>query len=91
MAPQPPNPFSELSEHDMEQYRKNVERRQLGLSGTTHTHTHINTLTFKLTCEDQTLACKFMCVHSYVGLVLNGFMLNLQTQQEPTHTERHMD
>ncbi|KAM9362817.1 adducin 3 (gamma) a isoform 2-T3 [Symphorus nematophorus] len=32
MAPLPPNPFSELSEQDMEEYRKNVERRQLGLS-----------------------------------------------------------
>ncbi|KAI3352961.1 hypothetical protein L3Q82_019533 [Scortum barcoo] len=33
MAPLPPNPFSELSEKDMEEYRKNVERRQLGLNG----------------------------------------------------------
>ncbi|XP_061577497.1 adducin 3 (gamma) a isoform X2 [Cololabis saira] len=32
MAPLPPNPFSELSEKDLEEYRKNVERRQLGLS-----------------------------------------------------------
>ncbi|XP_036953995.1 adducin 3 (gamma) a isoform X2 [Acanthopagrus latus] len=32
MAPLPPNPFSELSEKDMVEYRKNVERRQLGLS-----------------------------------------------------------
>uniref|UniRef100_A0A671W837 Adducin 3 (gamma) a n=1 Tax=Sparus aurata TaxID=8175 RepID=A0A671W837_SPAAU len=31
MAPLPPNPFSELSEKDMVEYRKNVERRQLGL------------------------------------------------------------
>uniref|UniRef100_A0A3B3BGQ0 Adducin 3 (gamma) a n=1 Tax=Oryzias melastigma TaxID=30732 RepID=A0A3B3BGQ0_ORYME len=31
MAPLPPNPFSELSEKDLEEYRKNVERRQLGL------------------------------------------------------------
>ncbi|XP_061736475.1 adducin 3 (gamma) a isoform X1 [Nerophis ophidion] len=33
MAPQPPNPFSELSEKELEEYRKNVERRQLGLDG----------------------------------------------------------
>uniref|UniRef100_A0A3Q2W0I3 Adducin 3 (gamma) a n=1 Tax=Haplochromis burtoni TaxID=8153 RepID=A0A3Q2W0I3_HAPBU len=32
MAPLPPNPFSELSEKALEEYRKNVERRQLGLS-----------------------------------------------------------
>uniref|UniRef100_A0A3Q3XRX5 Class II aldolase/adducin N-terminal domain-containing protein n=1 Tax=Mola mola TaxID=94237 RepID=A0A3Q3XRX5_MOLML len=32
MAPLPPNPFTELSEQNMQQYRKNVERRQLGLS-----------------------------------------------------------
>uniref|UniRef100_A0A3P8S8I7 Adducin 3 (gamma) a n=1 Tax=Amphiprion percula TaxID=161767 RepID=A0A3P8S8I7_AMPPE len=32
MAPLPPNPFNELSEKDLEEYRKNVERRQLGLS-----------------------------------------------------------
>ncbi|XP_051940139.1 adducin 3 (gamma) a isoform X2 [Hippocampus zosterae] len=33
MAPLPPNPFSELSEKDLQEYRKNVERRQLGLDG----------------------------------------------------------
>uniref|UniRef100_A0A665WQ32 Gamma-adducin-like n=1 Tax=Echeneis naucrates TaxID=173247 RepID=A0A665WQ32_ECHNA len=32
MASLPPNPFSELSEKELEEYRKNVERRQLGLS-----------------------------------------------------------
>ncbi|XP_069022797.1 adducin 3 (gamma) a isoform X3 [Embiotoca jacksoni] len=32
MATLPPNPFSELSEKELEEYRKNVERRQLGLS-----------------------------------------------------------
>uniref|UniRef100_A0A3B4XQU8 Adducin 3 (gamma) a n=1 Tax=Seriola lalandi dorsalis TaxID=1841481 RepID=A0A3B4XQU8_SERLL len=32
MAPLPPNPFSELSEKELEEYRKNVEKRQLGLS-----------------------------------------------------------
>ncbi|XP_069385995.1 adducin 3 (gamma) a isoform X4 [Paralichthys olivaceus] len=32
MAPLPPNPFSELLEKDQEEYRKNAERRQLGLS-----------------------------------------------------------
>ncbi|XP_037621231.1 adducin 3 (gamma) a isoform X4 [Sebastes umbrosus] len=32
MAPLPPNPFSELSQKEMQEYRKNVERRQLGLS-----------------------------------------------------------
>ncbi|XP_077426577.1 adducin 3 (gamma) a isoform X2 [Vanacampus margaritifer] len=31
MAPLPPNPFSELSEKHLHEYRKNVERRQLGL------------------------------------------------------------
>uniref|UniRef100_A0A667Z7L2 Adducin 3 (gamma) a n=1 Tax=Myripristis murdjan TaxID=586833 RepID=A0A667Z7L2_9TELE len=31
MAPLPPNPFSELSEKDLEEYRKNVERRQLAV------------------------------------------------------------
>ncbi|KAK7930127.1 hypothetical protein WMY93_006522 [Mugilogobius chulae] len=36
MAPQPPNPFSELSERELEEYRKNVERRQLGLSDGEH-------------------------------------------------------
>uniref|UniRef100_A0A674N1M7 Adducin 3 (gamma) a n=1 Tax=Takifugu rubripes TaxID=31033 RepID=A0A674N1M7_TAKRU len=34
MAPLPPNPFSELLEKDTEERPKNVERRQLGLSGT---------------------------------------------------------
>ncbi|XP_049899468.1 adducin 3 (gamma) a isoform X3 [Epinephelus moara] len=32
MAPLPPNPFSELSEKELKDYCKNVERRQLGLS-----------------------------------------------------------
>uniref|UniRef100_A0A8P4KMM4 Adducin 3 n=1 Tax=Dicentrarchus labrax TaxID=13489 RepID=A0A8P4KMM4_DICLA len=32
MAPLPPNPFSELLEKDKEEYRKNMERRQLGLN-----------------------------------------------------------
>ncbi|KAM3622884.1 uncharacterized protein V6R79_004245 [Siganus canaliculatus] len=32
MALLPPNPFSELSEKDMEEYHKNVERKKLGLS-----------------------------------------------------------
>ncbi|CAI5679681.1 unnamed protein product [Oreochromis niloticus] len=36
MAPLPPNPFSELSEKELEEYRKNVERRQLGLSDGEH-------------------------------------------------------
>ncbi|XP_041838106.1 adducin 3 (gamma) a isoform X1 [Melanotaenia boesemani] len=36
MAPLPPNPFSELSEKYLEEYRKNVERRQLGLSDGEH-------------------------------------------------------
>ncbi|KAM6940767.1 adducin 3 (gamma) a isoform 1-T2 [Xenentodon cancila] len=36
MAPLPPNPFSELSAKDLEEYRKNVERRQLGLSDGEH-------------------------------------------------------
>ncbi|KAJ8404870.1 hypothetical protein AAFF_G00332570 [Aldrovandia affinis] len=33
MGPLPPNPFSELSERELEEYRRNVERRQLGLEG----------------------------------------------------------
>ncbi|XP_051801666.1 adducin 3 (gamma) a isoform X2 [Acanthochromis polyacanthus] len=36
MASLPPNPFNELSEKDLEEYRKNVERRQLGLSDGEH-------------------------------------------------------
>ncbi|XP_053711589.1 gamma-adducin-like isoform X1 [Synchiropus splendidus] len=36
MAPQPPNPFTELLEKDMDEYRKNMERRQLGLSDGEH-------------------------------------------------------
>ncbi|CAJ1053228.1 adducin 3 (gamma) a isoform X1 [Xyrichtys novacula] len=36
MAPLPPNPFTELSKKDMEEYHKNVERRQLGLSDGEH-------------------------------------------------------
>ncbi|XP_029991640.1 adducin 3 (gamma) a isoform X2 [Sphaeramia orbicularis] len=36
MAPLPPNPFSELSEKELEEYRKNIERRQLGLSDGEH-------------------------------------------------------
>ncbi|XP_053186650.1 adducin 3 (gamma) a isoform X1 [Scomber japonicus] len=30
MAPLPPNPFSELSEKDLDEYRKNMDRRHLG-------------------------------------------------------------
>lgn len=45
MVPLPPNPFSELSEKALEEYRKNVERRQLGLSGTAHTLTNTLLLT----------------------------------------------
>ncbi|XP_041641369.1 adducin 3 (gamma) a isoform X1 [Cheilinus undulatus] len=36
MAPLPPNPFSELSKRELEEYQKNVERRQLGLSDGEH-------------------------------------------------------
>lgn len=36
MAPLPPNPFSELSEKDLEEYRKNVERGHLSLSDGEH-------------------------------------------------------
>ncbi|CAN9510097.1 unnamed protein product [Ophioblennius macclurei] len=36
MAPLPPNPFSELSQKELEEYRKNVERRQLGLTDGEH-------------------------------------------------------
>lgn len=36
MAPLPPNPFSELSEKELKEYCKNVERRQLGLSDGEH-------------------------------------------------------
>ncbi|KAK1886872.1 Gamma-adducin [Dissostichus eleginoides] len=36
MAPLPPNPFSELSEKELHEYRKNVERRQLGPSDGEH-------------------------------------------------------
>ncbi|XP_023806928.1 gamma-adducin isoform X2 [Oryzias latipes] len=36
MAPLPPNPFSELSERELEDYRKNVERRTLGLPDGEH-------------------------------------------------------
>ncbi|KAM9770264.1 adducin 3 (gamma) a isoform 2-T4 [Menidia menidia] len=36
MAPLPPNPFSELSAKELEEYRKNVERRQLGLGDGEH-------------------------------------------------------
>uniref|UniRef100_UPI0037E9056C adducin 3 (gamma) a isoform X3 n=1 Tax=Semicossyphus pulcher TaxID=241346 RepID=UPI0037E9056C len=32
MAPLPPNPFTELSKKDLEEYHKNVEKRTLGLS-----------------------------------------------------------
>lgn len=42
MAPLPPNPFSEQSEKELDDYRKNVERRQLGLSGKTHKYTGVN-------------------------------------------------
>uniref|UniRef100_A0A8C9WQL9 Adducin 3 (gamma) a n=1 Tax=Scleropages formosus TaxID=113540 RepID=A0A8C9WQL9_SCLFO len=33
MEPLPPNPFSQLSETELEQYKKSVERRQLGIEG----------------------------------------------------------
>ncbi|KAM7009511.1 adducin 3 (gamma) a isoform 2-T6 [Tautogolabrus adspersus] len=36
MAPLPPNPFTELSKKDMEEYHKNLERRQLGVSDGEH-------------------------------------------------------
>ncbi|XP_068607087.1 gamma-adducin-like [Brachionichthys hirsutus] len=36
MAPLPPNPFTELSAKDMEEYRRNVERKRLGLSDGEH-------------------------------------------------------
>nr|XP_046186942.1 gamma-adducin-like isoform X2 [Oncorhynchus gorbuscha] len=32
MVPLPPNPFSQLSEKEMDEYTMNVEKRQLGLS-----------------------------------------------------------
>uniref|UniRef100_UPI0037E951FD adducin 3 (gamma) a isoform X1 n=1 Tax=Semicossyphus pulcher TaxID=241346 RepID=UPI0037E951FD len=36
MAPLPPNPFTELSKKDLEEYHKNVEKRTLGLSDGEH-------------------------------------------------------
>ncbi|XP_028978382.1 adducin 3 (gamma) a isoform X3 [Esox lucius] len=36
MDPLPPNPFSQLSEREIEEYKRNVERRQLGLSDGEH-------------------------------------------------------
>ncbi|XP_067353859.1 adducin 3 (gamma) a isoform X4 [Channa argus] len=42
MAPLPPNPFSELSEKYLDEYRKNVERQQLGLSDGEHELTSDN-------------------------------------------------
>lgn len=83
MAPLPPNPFSELSEQDMEAYRKNVERRQLGLSGTSHKDAWIHTQT-------QTNMQKRWSTNSrmFMDLILNSFALNLQTPQE-SHWETY--
>ncbi|XP_031654691.1 gamma-adducin-like isoform X3 [Oncorhynchus kisutch] len=36
MVPLPPNPFSQLSEKEMDEYTMNVEKRQLGLSNDEH-------------------------------------------------------
>uniref|UniRef100_A0A4W5MME0 Adducin 3 (gamma) a n=1 Tax=Hucho hucho TaxID=62062 RepID=A0A4W5MME0_9TELE len=36
MVPLPPNPFSQLSESEMDEYTMNVEKRQLGLSDAEH-------------------------------------------------------
>ncbi|KAL4640193.1 gamma-adducin isoform X1 [Arapaima gigas] len=36
MEPLPPNPFSQLSETELEQYKKSVERRQLGIEDAEH-------------------------------------------------------
>ncbi|KAJ8284726.1 hypothetical protein COCON_G00035760 [Conger conger] len=36
MGPLPPNPFSQLSEREMEEYRRKVERRQLGHEDAEH-------------------------------------------------------
>ncbi|XP_036796110.1 gamma-adducin-like isoform X1 [Oncorhynchus mykiss] len=36
MVPLPPNPFSQLSEKEMDEYTMNVEKRQLGLSDDEH-------------------------------------------------------
>uniref|UniRef100_A0AAZ3NXH4 Class II aldolase/adducin N-terminal domain-containing protein n=1 Tax=Oncorhynchus tshawytscha TaxID=74940 RepID=A0AAZ3NXH4_ONCTS len=38
MVPLPPNPFSQLSEKEMDEYTMNVEKRQLGLSGKRESH-----------------------------------------------------
>ncbi|KAG7492587.1 hypothetical protein MATL_G00016470 [Megalops atlanticus] len=36
MGPLPPNPFSQLSEKELEEYRRTVERRQLGIEDAEH-------------------------------------------------------
>uniref|UniRef100_A0A8C9Z170 Adducin 3 (gamma) a n=1 Tax=Sander lucioperca TaxID=283035 RepID=A0A8C9Z170_SANLU len=66
MAPLPPNPFSELSE----EYRKNVESKQLGLNGTTHMHKHTH---LDKHANSYTPVNKFMNVprYNHTGL-MNG-------------------
>lgn len=85
MAPLPPNPFSELSEKELNDYRKNVERRQLGLSGKTHKHTHVNKPETHIHTPVQ------MCMNTRVWINWTHWCSILQILQEPNHTERHMD
>lgn len=86
MAPLPPNPFSEFVEKDIEEHRKNVERRQLGLSGTPahrHTHTHKQK---KHTCL---LSAMNLCTHVHPEIG-RAQLANTSRPPSPSHAERHM-
>lgn len=95
MAPLPPNPFSELSEQDMDEYRKNVERRQLGLSGTErHAHAHMQTDThwsqkfmFRTTSADSGLRSRSTCKHLESPVTLRGIWTGNTGMHAHTHEE----
>lgn len=58
-GPLPPNPFSELSEKELEDYQKRVERQQLGVDGKTRSRVpHTSTVLY--------------CLNTYVYIIPLG-------------------
>ncbi|XP_072560083.1 adducin 3 (gamma) a isoform X1 [Paramormyrops kingsleyae] len=73
MEPLPPNPFNQLSEKELEQYKKNVERGQLGMEDGEHVQTSEDGCTLSHSVSQtesaQSTAAK---EENHTGVMLNG-------------------
>uniref|UniRef100_A0A8C9VK86 Adducin 3 (gamma) a n=1 Tax=Scleropages formosus TaxID=113540 RepID=A0A8C9VK86_SCLFO len=71
--PLPPNPFSQLSETELEQYKKSVERRQLGIEDAEHELTSDDGSTLsRSVSQTQTPQTTPAKEENHTGALLNG-------------------